>query len=238
MKKVWITILTALMLTVLVTGCAEMQASPASDQPRALNVTGTGTVYVQPDIAQINVGVQTQSANAVDALAENTANANAIQQVLIEKGVAENDIQTNNFSIYRTTQYATEDGEAEQTFVVENTVIITVRDLSSLGEILSAVVEQGANTIYGVVFDVEDPESAITEARELAIQDARAQAEAIATAAGVDLGEIYSLTVNESGSTPLTLNEAATASGGGGSVPVSTGTLSVEVNVYITYEFE
>ena len=239
MKKLSLGLLIALVVVSLTTGCRAVQTT--SNSPSSvLNVTGIGTVNIQPDIARVSIGVQTQSNDAGEALAENTSNANAIREVLVGKGVADGDIQTSNFSIYQTVDYydynPEERSENQKTFVVQNTVSVTIRDLSLLGEVLEAVVDQGANTIYGITFDIDDSEAAYTEARDLAIQDAQAQAEAIADAAGVRLGEISSISIYDSGA-PATLEAAEMAAGIGGSVPISTGTLKIQVSVYITYEF-
>lgn len=237
MRKKQLIIIPAVMMIFLMTGCAAIQPSSTSEQPHTMSITGTGTVYIQPDIARVSIGVQTQSADAGEALAENSTNANAIREALTEKGVADGDIQTSNFSIYQTVDYyAQDEAENNKIFVVQNTVSVIVRELDILGEVLAAVVDEGANTIYGVSFDIEDSEEAYTEARELAIQDAQSQAEAIAEAADVQLGEIYSLSIYDSGS-PSTIEEDVVAEGLGGSVPISTGTLTIQVSVYITYEF-
>ena len=238
MKKLWFTLITILVMAFLTAGCTQSQPVSTDEQSHSLNVTGTGTVYMQPDVARINIGVQTQSPDAGEALAENTTNANAVRQALIAKGVADEDIQTSNFSIYQSINYYAADGtENETIFIVENTVSVVVRDLDSLGEVLAAVVRQGANTIYGVTFDIENPEAAIEQARSLAIADAKTQAEAIAEASGVKLGEISSLNINEGTSSPLTMEDAAVANGIGGSVPISSGTLTIMVYAYITYDF-
>ena len=239
MKKIIITIITILSIAFITTGCSQAQASIAPKEDHVLNVTGTGRVFIQPDIARINIGVRTQSPDAGEALAENTTNANAIRQALIEKGVEEPDIQTSNFSIYQSVNYYNgNEPDNETVFIVENTVFVIVRDLSSLGEVLATVVDQGANTIYGVTFDIEDPKAAIEEAQSLALEDAKNQAEAIADAAGVNLGEISSLNINASNNTPLTVEEAAMADGIGGSVPISSGTLTIVVNAFIAYTFK
>ncbi len=237
MNKFWFTLLTILAMAFITAGCTQSQLLSTEEQSHSLNVTGTGTVYLQPDVARINIGVQTQSPDAGEALAENTTNANAVRQALIAKGVADEDIQTSNFSIYQSINYYAAGGtENETIFIVENTVSVVVRDLDSLGEILAAVVDQGANTIYGVTFDIENPEAALEQARSLAIADAKSQAEAIAEASGVKLGEISSLNINEGASSPLTMEDAA-ANGIGGNVPISSGTLTIRVYAYITYDF-
>ncbi len=157
-------------------------------------------------------------------------------------GVAENDIQTSNFYVYQQTNYnyanmeMDPESEPQTVFVVQNTVYVVVRDINSLGEILAAVVDQGANTINGVSFDIEDPAAAYAEAQQKAIDDAASQAQEIADAAGVTLGEITYIYVNDGYAAPTDMVMAER--GGGGSVPISSGTLTIQVTASITYTFE
>jgi uncharacterized protein YggE len=76
---------------------------------------------------------------------------------------------------------------------VDNTVFVTLRDLESLGDVLDAVIEAGANSINGIQFDVADRTEALSEARKAAVADARAQAEELAAAAGLELGAIQNI---------------------------------------------
>jgi len=237
MKKTLLSVFAILTLAILVTGCSPIQTSSNAPQIRTLNVSGTGTVELEPDIARVNIGVRSQSEDVAEALDDNTAKANAIMQTLVDLGIAEKDIQTSNFNIYpQQTQPALPEEESRQTFVVENTVSVVVRQLDSLGEVLSAVVREGANTINGVTFNIEDPEAAVAEAHQLAIEDAQGQAEAIAEAAGVDLGAIQSININDSGSTPIARVSMAMEQAMGGSVPISSGTLTIQVTANLTYE--
>ena len=239
MRKNLLIISVLLAVALVATGCATSQLPASESATKSMNVSGLGTVFVEPDVAYINIGVQSRNSEANLALEENNANANAIRNALLDLGVEDKDIQTSNFNIYRQqTQPMTPEEEAENIFVVENTVSVAVRQLDSLGEVLSAVVRQGANTIYGITFSIEDSSTAIKQARELALENAKAEAQAIADAAGVKLGKITSLNINES-ATPMAREAAVeTAQGLGGSVPVSAGSLSVQVTVYVTYEFD
>lgn len=243
MKKTLLTVFAVLTLAALMSGCATLQsASGTAEEIRTLNANGTGTVYVVPDIARVSIGVNTQDENAATALSENTRDANAILQTLMNLGVAEEDIQTSNFYVYQQTNYNQArpelDGESEPTtvFVVQNTVSVVVRNLDSLGEILSAVVGEGANTINGVSFDIEDPTAAKAEAQQKAIDDAASQAQEIADAAGVELGEIAYINISDSYSSPT--RSAVVEQSAGGSVPISSGTLTIQVTVNITYNFK
>ena len=243
MKKTLIAIFAVLALAVLMTGCSGLQTTAvASEEIRSLNASGTGMVYIVPDIARVTICVNTQNEDAATALSENTRDVNAVMQALTNLGVAENDIQTSNFYVYQQTNYnypnmeLGSESEPQTVFVVQNSLYVVVRDINALGEILAAVVDQGANTINGVSFDIEDPTAAYAEAQQKAIDDAASQAQAIADAAGVTLGEITYINVSDGYTAPTDMVMAER--GGGGSVPISSGTLTIQVTASITYTFK
>lgn len=241
MKKKLLIVTILMTAALFLAGCSSLTPAAAEPTTRTMNVSGTGTVDLSPDIARVNIGVRSQSPDVGQALEENTTTAEAIIEQLMDMGVEQNDIQTRNFNVYpQQNREPGPEGEVteSQTFVVENTVSVTVRDLDSLGKILSAVIQEGANTIHGVTFDVEDREAAVAEARSLAIEDAKAQAEAIAEAAGVSLGPIHSISINEGGAAPVARAVEMEAPQGGGAVPISGGQLTIRVTANLTYEIE
>ena len=230
-------ILISLIVILGLAACAPAAAS-SSDIARSISVSGTGQVSLVPNIATVNIGVRTEADNVTDALNENTAQANTISETLQSLGVLEEDIQTSNFNVYPMDRYNNMTGEIEGSyFLVENTVNITVRDLSTLGEVLSAVVEAGANTIYGISFDVDDREAAAKEAQELAIQDAYAEAEVIAEAAGVELGELMNISVS-SGSVYTASYETKADAYGESEVPISAGMITISMSCSATFGME
>jgi uncharacterized protein len=251
MKKTLLYLLYLPILVIFITGCTSGLATSKSTTQRTIYVSGIGTVKLEPDIAQINIGVRSQSADAGDALEQNNTSAQAVIKVLTDMGVERKDIQTRNFNIYAQQDvrpFIIEETMDEETsievekngqiYVVENTVFVILRDLDTLGDILAAVVDQGANTIYGISFDIEDREAAADEARKLAIQDAQAQAEAIAEAAGVKLGVIQSINIESSGGIMPRVEYAVEAPQESASVPISGGTLTIQVNANLSYEIE
>lgn len=235
MRKTTMMVVLGILIAGLLTACGPTAAPANEKSARSMSVSGIGQVSLVPDMASISIGVRTESDKVTDALSGNTAQANAISSVLQNYGVAEEDVQTSNFNVYPSDRYDPMTGEVtSHYFVVENTVIVIVRDLSNLGEILSAVVEAGANTIYGISFDVEDRDSAINQARELAIQDAKEKAQDIADAAGVQLGDLLSINVYSAG-TPVTYYDAKGGAYSESSVPVSAGTLTIMMECSLTY---
>jgi uncharacterized protein YggE len=241
MKKTLLSVVLTLLVAALVASCSP-QTTSTDTQTRTLNVTGTGTIDLEPDLARVNIGVRSEADNVAEALEDNNDNIQAVVQRMQDLGVAAEDIQTRNFNIYpQQNNRPMPEGEEPslqpaQTFVVENTVSVTVRDLDSLGEVLAAVVSEGANTIYGVAFDVEDRETAIEQARQMAIEDAQSNAQAIAEAADVTLDAIQSININENSGAPIFREELAAEMPQGGSVPISGGTLTIRVSASLTYE--
>lgn len=168
---------------------------------RHINVTGIGKVYLKPDIANINVGVQTQSDDAAKALSENNRKADNIHKKLAEMGVDEKDIQTTSMNIYPQHQYDSDGSISSTVYRVENSVNITIRDIDRLGDTLDSVVQSGANSINQINFDVADKEAALSQARKLAVEDAHQQAVELADAAGIELGKLININANPSSST-------------------------------------
>ncbi len=240
-------VIPVLVLILLLNACTGAGGAPTTtpaggvspEAPPTLTVTGSGKVYITPDIAYINIGVHTEGSRASQALRENNELSAKVVDAIKALGVEDKDIQTSNFNIYPQQQF-TPDGQptGEIKYVVDNTVYVTVRDLTKLGELLDAAVQAGANTVYGIQFDLSDSSSAMDEARKLAVEDARRTAEKLAEAAQVTLGKILSINIyGSSVPAPYVMGK-----GGGGyavaeaAVPVSPGQMVITVEVNIAFE--
>ncbi|HEY9152182.1 MAG TPA: SIMPL domain-containing protein, partial [Anaerolineales bacterium] len=173
-----------------------------------------------------------------------SANNDQTQQVITalkNSGVDPKDIRTTNFSIYPNTQYDQQTGKpASTTYVVDNTVYVTVHQLDKLGDLLDATVQAGANSVNNIQFDVADKSSAIQQARDQAVKDAQTQAQQLASAAGVTLGDVQTISFTNNIPQPVT---DVFGKGGGlaaapASVPINTGQLTLTVTVDMTYELK
>lgn len=235
----WAIIIGTLLVTLLLGACSSSQSAPTPTgtvPPRSITVSGSGKVYLTPDIATISIGVHNEDESAAKAVNSNNAQAEKVTEVLMQMGVDENDIQISNFNIYLEQRYDEDNDQSGTIYIVDNTVFVTVRDLDILGEIMSTVVAAGANSIFGIQFDVEDKTHALSEARKAAIEDAQRKAEELALAAGVTLGEVES--INEYGGVPVPVFEGKAGGGLGAisdQVPISLGQLSLTVEVSVVY---
>lgn len=243
MKKIT-TLLFSLLVIFTLSACSLTAATPATTG--TLSADGSGIVKITPDIAYINIGVQSKSENVKAALDENNTLAAAISSTLEALGVAEVDIQTSSFNVYPMQDYGV-DGMGYETadgtmmpktyYQVDNIVMVTVRDLTNLGQILDNTVQAGANSINSINFDVQNKDTALAEARKLAIEDAQTKAQAIAEDAGISLGKIINISVYSSGTTPYYDAKGGTTAYAS-DVPISAGQLNLTMTANITYEIK
>jgi len=219
-------------LSIVLAACTTAPAPASNGFQPSINVTGQSEVFLTPDIAYVYVGVHTEAENVADALNENNVQSQAISSTLEELGIAKEDIQTSAFNIYPYQDYgpfgpAQESLEEIPTkYAVDNTVFVTVRELSNLGKILDSVVRNGANSIHSVEFDVEDKTEALAQARKEAIENGRALAEEMAGAADVTLGDLLNLNVyGGSNAQPVFAEKGMGGMYAASEVPVSAGQL-------------
>ncbi len=202
-----------------------------------ISVTGTARTRLAPDIVIMTLGVQTQGRDVAEAVSENNRRSAEVVGVFRSAGVAAEDIQTTYFNVYPQQQYD-QFGvlTGEVVYWVDNTITVKVRQLDQVGVLLQSVLTRGANTVQGLSYTVEDPTDALDEIRAGALEDARAQAEQLAAAAGVELGQV--LTISEGGAVPSPIYEASAfgKGGGGGGVPTQAGSLEYSISMSVVYE--
>jgi len=213
------------------------QTTVASPAVRHITVVGRGKVTVEPDIAMLNLGVQTKAEKVDEAVSENQEIMEAILEALDEAGVAEEDIRTAYYNIYLDEGYYGPEVAREPVYRVYNMVIVKVRDLDSIGAILDAVIKAGANQIQGVNFTLEDWTQAEVEAREKAMENARERAEHLAQLADAQLGQVISVSEVIGGGMLQPPVEMA-AGLGGGAGPISPGQLDYSTSIQVTYAIE
>jgi uncharacterized protein YggE len=220
----------------------EAQTSETSmdyNPAQTITVVGQGSVNIKPDIARVSVGVETSAETISEAVAENETNMEAILAALQEAGIDEKDIQTMNYSIqldyYQESLPRAEPstGESQPRYRVSNMVNVTIRNLDGVGDVLDAVIEAGANNIWGISFSLDDQSVAEADARADAIADAQARAEALAELSGIQLGPVMSISeVIGGGSVPMAVTVERAAAGGSS---ISPGELEIGYQVQVVY---
>ena len=222
----------------------ETAASPVAGQaeqaPATVSVSGQGLVNVPPDTAQVTVGIDVIQDELAAAQEEANRQTTAIVDALEAAGVESRDIQTANYSVSVLRDYSESGNPTEVNgFQVMNQVLVTIRDIDSVGALLDNVVSAGANSIYGVTFYVDDARPHESEARQLAVEDATQRARELAEATGMQLGRVVFISEDLGGYIP-----GPVYGRGGGmaesamDVPIETGTSQIAVNVSVTFEMD
>ncbi len=207
-------------------------------QRDTIAISGEGKVTAVPDIASIRLGLATEKEEVAAAQKENTEKMNDLIKELKGMGVDEEDIQTTTYNIYPRYDYKEESSELRG-YEVSQQVTVKIRDLSEVGDILTAAGEIGANQVGGLQFTIDDKEDLREEARAKALENAQEKAETLADSLDVDLGRIVSFNETEGGSpTPYPYyREEAMGLGGSGTAPdIQAG--SNEVIMYVTVIYE
>jgi uncharacterized protein len=175
-----------------------------------------------------------------EASAENRVVLEDVLAALEAQGISESDIQTTGFSVFAE-RYGPEGPRAESDvqYRVTNNVNVKIRDLDTVGEVLDAAIEAGANNIYGVEFALDDVSNAQSQAREKAIASAAEKAGQIADFAGLELGQILSLSeiIGAGGGFYAGVTSQAFGLGGGGGAPISPGELEIVYQIQAVYSF-
>jgi hypothetical protein len=238
----WQLLAVGLVLSLLLAACgATPSLANGSNSEEVITVTGVGRARGEPDMATLSVGVNVADEAIDSAVSESNETIAEITTVLESLGIDPADIQTTNFSIWGEEQWDPDTGQRreERLYRVDSTVQITVHQIDMLGEILSKVIDAGANNIYGLTFGIEDTSSLADQARAAALDHARAKAGNIAADLDLTLGEVVSV-VDLSGGSPLPSFESAAygLGGGGGEPPISEGAMVLAVTVQVSYQID
>ena len=231
------------LIAITLAGCEAESVIPLlqSTKDRSIHVEGSGSVTGEPDIATLNLGVSVEKETVAEAREAAAVAMTAVLDSLKTNGTAEEDIQTENFSIHPQYDY-TENGRVLRGYRVNNTISAKVRDLQSLSDIIDDAAGAGGDIIVvrSIQFMIEDPTELQMQARALAARDAEAKAQTLADAHGVKLGKPVTITeVISGGIFPIVFAESAVADDSFRTpTPIEAGQLTVTVNITVVYEFE
>jgi len=196
MRKIWLigVCLLAMAGAIALAGCEgnTTTVSGLSTQQQGIMVTGEGDVMATPDIFNLSAGVQSEEPTVEQAQTKAAEAMNNVIDVLKSKGVDDNDIQTQNFSISQVTRWDQTKQEPVITgYQVSNSVVAKIRDIDKAGEIIDAVAVAGGDLIRinSMGFSIDDPSDDYDMAREEAMADASAKAQQLARLANVTLGK-------------------------------------------------
>lgn len=189
---------------------------PIEPQP-AIVTSAQGEARVTPDRANIFIGVQTMAPTAAQASTQNARKQKAVIDTLRALGIAAEQISTVEYNVYPERVYNPQKGDSAPRITgynVSNTVRVEVRRTEQLGALIDAALAKGANGINSLQFYSSNADSARHVALSSGVTKARADAEAMARAAGGRLGALIEMSSsNTSEPRPVMMMSRAATSG-------------------------
>jgi uncharacterized protein len=216
-------------------GRAQQPPGPPPPLPPArIIVTGSGSVTVPPDYAEIASGVTSQAKTAKEASDANAKAMASLNAALKTDGIAVGDIQTLRFSV--SPVYGPPQQNAPPKLVgfsVSNELAIKVRQIGKVGDVLDSLIQAGATDSGNVQFLHSNLSQVLDRARQAALADARRKAELYAQSAGLKLGSVAWITEVPAGAAPMPMARMYAASA---AVPISAGTDTLSVQITAGFE--
>jgi hypothetical protein len=229
------------LLAFLGTACEPDKISVAAtddNSQQGITVSGEGKATGTPDIAILSLGISTLNPTVAEARDQAATTMQAVIDSVKGNGVAEKDIQSTQLSIYPEYDYSIISTPKIIGYRVTNTVTIKVRDINKTSDVLDSAVAAGGDLtqVQGISFTIDDPSALEDQAREDAVNDAKARAQHLADTAGVDLGD--PIAIVESGvtpPTPLSYGREVMADAEAAKTPIETGELDINLTVQVVF---
>ena len=244
-KHCFFALLSILIIVVILSVSVDVYNKIKVDSENRITVSGTGKVYIKPDLALTSFSVITEAKTIAEALSQNTEQMNQIISFIKGQGVEDKDLKTTDFNIYPRYEWEEKTEippypSGKRVLVgyeVRQSLQVKIRELTKIGEIIQGATDSGANQVGSLQFTVDDQDELKNQAREKAIEQAKEKAKELASQLGIKLVRITNF--NESGIVPRTyLLEESEAIMGAGAPEIEIGETKIEVTVTLTYEIK
>jgi len=214
-------------------------AEPGTASIRTIVVEGHGEASASPDVADLNLAIETHASTAEEASSRNAALAGKVVSALKSKLGDKGKVWTGGYSLNpEYEEHPRREKPNIAGYTAENSITVDTADLAILGSLIDSAVAAGANRVNYLNFSLKDDTKARSEAIAHASRDAAAQAQALAASLGVKLKRVIKAsTVSEA--RPIRMAEAAGfAMAARGPTPIEPSQLTVPATVSLTYEIE
>lgn len=218
----------------------EVSIASEDELENTISVSGEGIVKITPDVAFINIGVETENKDSKKAQSENAKKMDAIVKKLKSENIKNEDIKTIEYNINTSRVYNKEKNSYDIVgYIVRNVVEVTIKDIDNVGSILDSVSNEGSNYISNIRFGTLKYEEYYLEALKLAMESCKSKANAIAGTFGVKLDKPYKVIENSYSSYPVRydLGEFKSMADESSMTPISQGELQIKATINSIYNY-
>ena len=209
---------------------------PYASPPGTIRVVGEATVSAKPDLAELDVGVVSEASTAEAAASENAKKMERLMAALKKEVGNGGEVKTVGYMV--TQRYADppkpRDRPAIVGYVVTNIVRVRIPEVKNAGKVVDLALKQGANEVQRLIFTLKNPDPVQADALKAAAGKARARAVALASALGLKLGNVVSVSDSEQGR-PIPFHEVSKAALDNNATPMEAGNLEVQATVTVFF---
>jgi len=161
-----------------------------------ITISGSGKVYMVPDVAKVTLGIETTGKSVKDITQTNVTAMNKIIEGLKLLAIAEKDIQTTQYSVRPQYNWTERSGRVLDGYIIYQNIEVKIRDFAKISDVLNVATENGVNIVSELQFTIDDIEKVKAQAREKAILEAKEKAKTLASQTGIKLGDIINIYEN------------------------------------------
>ena len=202
-----------------------------------INVSGEGKIKVVPDQATITATVDTRGNNAKEVKKLNDEQIDLVLKLIKKMNIASADYKTKRVSLNPVYDYE----KKKTTYNATQTIEILLRDLSKYDEVMAGLVEGGINKVENVVFQSSKLEQYQSEARKMAMKDAKQKALDYVSVLGQKIGKALTISDNSQNYYPQPLYESMRMTKSDDGAPKETlalGEINIIANVSVSFLLE
>jgi uncharacterized protein len=195
------------LLLLLLTPLAAGAQQGTIPEPPVVVTSGEGLIQATPDRAWITITAESRAGNPRDAQRRNADAMTPVIDKLRAAGIPSDAIRTIGYDLQQEWDFVNNQ-RVSRGYVARNTIDVRVDAIARIGELLEMAVGSGATSVGGVRFDLKDRAKLEREALRLAVEDARARADAAAAGAGRSIDHVLRIDA-QTGSAPVPIPRVA-----------------------------
>jgi len=200
-------------------------------------VEGIGKTAMIPDVAAMTFSISSTDISVADAQKQNTTKMNVMMEKIKATGIANEDLQTKDYSAYEKTEWNPQKQiSVSLGWVVSQSLEVKIRDTKNISTVVEIAGQNGSTSISGPTFTIDDSAKYQAIAREKGLADAKQKAEFVAKSLGVSIDHAIGYTeFEESNASPVPYMSDKIGGAAVAAPNISIGTQELKLHTTVTY---
>lgn len=201
--------------------------------PRAMTVTGTANLLMEPDIVKVQLEVVTEGMELNQAQQENTNIMNQVIQALLRLGIERENIQTTAYNIHPKYDYV-DGGQEFRGYEVTHEITVKIEGVNRAGNVIDVAVQNGINRVSNIQFTIENEQAYYQQALRSALEYAYAKAQTLAETMQLGLAPYPIKIIEKINETPITFKTYSTMEA---TTPIEPGQIVITATVEAQFQY-